>query len=520
MRFVEEPLGRREYRRWRRSLPQRFSMAGRLTTTGLPGRLVDAGFRLSLLMRGKVPAGVTAAAHTAYRDHLEPDSFPYYGRVVRQGGYICLQYWFFYAMNDWRSTFHGVNDHEADWELATVYLVERDGERPQPVWAAFSSHDYYGDDLRRRWDDPELRREGDHPIVCAGAGSHSGAFVPGDYVVRVDPPQLRALLRFLRRVRRVPLRRRPIERESGFGIPFVDYMRGDGVAIGPGHDATWNPVLIHDETPWVRDYKGLWGLDTRDRFGGERAPAGPRYERGGSVRSAWANPLGWAGLLKVPPRDDDVAVLLAERVTGLDAEISALDAAVDAQEVAVRRLRAEARSLDAHAPSRGLAATRWAEVAEREGALNETISTRTRLAEERQAHLGTLSRPFVPEPPQAHIAKHHQPLGEEPDARTRLLRLWAKVSVPLLLGCIALALTVSPLALITTIVVLISAFIGMEALARGRFVSFLVGLVVLVGAVALSAAVVVLFLDHWRVAVSVLIGLGALILLMGNLLRG
>jgi hypothetical protein len=42
-------------------------------------------------------------------------------------------------MNDWCSTFHGINDHEADWELATVYLAERNGDQPEPVWAAFSS---------------------------------------------------------------------------------------------------------------------------------------------------------------------------------------------------------------------------------------------------------------------------------------------------------------------------------------------------------------------------------------------
>jgi hypothetical protein len=33
--------------------------------------------------------------------------------AVRDAGYLILQYWLFYAMNDWRSTFGGVNDHEA-----------------------------------------------------------------------------------------------------------------------------------------------------------------------------------------------------------------------------------------------------------------------------------------------------------------------------------------------------------------------------------------------------------------------
>ena len=520
MRFVEKPLGRREYRRWRRNSPQRFSTAGRLGTTGIPGRLIDAGFRASLLVRGKVPAGLVAAAHDTYREHLEAERFTYYGRVIRDGGYVCLQYWFFYAVNDWRSTFHGINDHEADWELVTVYLAERGDEQPQPVWAAFSSHDYHGDDLRRRWDDPELSRDGNHVVVFAGAGSHAGAFIPGDYVVRVDPPQLRKALAVLRRLLGLPRRRRrSAEREVGFGIPFVDYARGDGLSIGPAHDATWSPVLIDHDTPWVRDYKGLWGLDTRDRFGGERAPAGPRYERDGSVRSVWANPTGWAGLLKVPPRSEEVEKLLSERVRALDAELAELDATVDAERDGLRRLRAEAGSLDAYAPTRAQAAKRWTEVAEREADLNKKIAARVRLAEERDAHLETLSRPLGPELPQAHVSTPHRPVGEPTDSRTRLLKVWARISIPLLLACIVVALTASPLALGATIAVIVIAFTAVEAIAQRRLVLFLTSLSVMVVALAGSVVLVLLFLDHWRIAVSVLLGTAALVLLFANLLR-
>jgi hypothetical protein len=467
-----------------------------------------------------VPAGLAAAAHTLYRERLEAARFPYYGRVVREGGYLCLQYWFFYAMNDWRSTFHGINDHEADWELAVVYLAERSGERPQPAWVAFSSHDYRGDDLRRRWDDPGLTREGDHAVLFAGAGSHSGAFVPGDYVVRVDPPALRAALGFLRGMLQLSRRRHSAERETGFGIPFVDYARGDGVGIGPGHDASWSPVPIDEETPWVRDYTGLWGLDTQDRFGGERAPAGPRYDRDGSVRTAWASPAGWAGLLKIPPRIDEVAALLAERVTSLESELAELDASIEAELRTVRRLRAGARSLDGYAPARTLAQARWADVAKQEAALQERIARRTRLSEERRAHLSTLNQPLAPEPPHAHIRRPHAPLGEAPDERQRVLKLWSRISIPLLLGCIVVALTAPPLATVTTIALIAAVFPAVEAVARGRFVSLLINVSLLVGALALSALLTLLLLSHWRLAVSVLIAIAAVALLIGNMLRG
>ncbi len=518
LRFVEQPLGHAEYVRWRMLPRDRLSANARFTTSGIGGRVVDAGMRASLLLRGKVPAGVAAAAETTYRERLESARFTYYGRVAREGGYVCLQYWFFYAMNDWRSTFGGINDHEADWEMITIYLAEREDGPAQPAWVAFSSHDYHGDDLRRRWDDPELRREGDRVVAFAGAGSHSGAFLQGDYVVIVDPVRIQPVIRSLRRLRRLLAPWRHYTADSpGVGLPFVDYARGDGVTIGPGQGAEWSPVLIDDDTPWVRDFRGLWGLDTRDRFGGERAPAGPRYERDGTVRTSWANPLGWAGLLKVPPDERDIADLLAERVSALGREIDELDASVDAGRAELRGLRLQARSLMTRDYARTLAKRREAELAEREAAVNELIATRSALVEERRAHLETIADGLPPEAPQAHVRKPHRPYLDEQDRRTRFLKLWAAISTPLLLGSTILILLVSPLAMIVDFVVLVLVFSGFEALARRRFVSFL-GSLLLVGAVAtLAIGLVALFLNHWRTALSCVIGFAALALLVANL---
>jgi hypothetical protein len=43
-----------------------------------------------LLLRGKVPAGLAAAAETTYREQLDSSRFTYYGWVARDGGYILL----------------------------------------------------------------------------------------------------------------------------------------------------------------------------------------------------------------------------------------------------------------------------------------------------------------------------------------------------------------------------------------------------------------------------------------------
>ena len=136
-------------------------------------------------------------------------------------------------MNDWRSTFGGVNDHEADWEQVTVFLPDPPDPESlavRPSWVAFSSHDEVGDDLRRRQDDPDIEWRGTHPVVFAGAGSHSGAYLPGDYLITVEPPVLRRVFAAVRRLNRLLLPWTRERKGTAFGIPFIDYHRGDGPA--------------------------------------------------------------------------------------------------------------------------------------------------------------------------------------------------------------------------------------------------------------------------------------------------
>src|SRR5689334_98682 len=137
---------------------------GRMARVGYGSRFVDALFSLSLLARGRVPGDTAAAAAIAYKQIMsQNERYVYHGRVIRRNGWVALQYWFFYPFNNWRSGFFGVNDHESDWEMIYLYLSESDAGEVQPEWVAYASHDYFGDDLRRRWDDPEVEKLGEHP---------------------------------------------------------------------------------------------------------------------------------------------------------------------------------------------------------------------------------------------------------------------------------------------------------------------------------------------------------------------
>jgi len=514
LRFVQKSLSAKEVRRWRRTERPRVGGIGRFAAVGVIARLIDVVLRLSLLVRGKVPNGLVAAAH---RRTAQLQGATYYGRVVREAGYTVLQYWYFYAFNDWRSTFHGVNDHEADWETVSVYLAPGASGELEPTWVAGSSHDHTGDDLRRRWDDPLLDRDGDHPMLYPGAGSHSHAFVAGDYVVSVGLPALRAVLRTIQRVRAWLMPFAPEPGSGSFDIPFIDYARGDGVAL-----TSWTQVPIDDSTPWLRDFRGLWGLDTKDSFGGERAPAGPRYERDGSVRRSWADPLGWAGLDKVPATADEEVAALEERMKLLQSRVDALDSEIAAERVSTRGLYAEIRSLAARSDATPDRSVHVEELRAKETVLAALVAERVRLTEEIEVQADRLAGPRPPGPPDSHLHNPHLPYVVHADLRSRFLRVWAALSIPVLIGGLGALLFWPRLSTLLWFAIGLVAFAVVESVARRRSIEFAASLAGLAITALVVTGLVIALLSGWKIVLAGSLALAAVILLVVNVreLRG
>jgi hypothetical protein len=514
LRFVERSLGWTEVRAWRRDAGRARLAAGssRFAAVGLLGRLIDAVMRLSLLLRGRVPGGTAAAAERQYRAHADPDSCPYYGRVTRDRGFVVLQYWFFYAMNDWRSTFGGVNDHEADWEQVTVFLPDPPDTCSRPAWVAFSSHDDVGDDLRRRPDDPDLEWRETHPVVFVGAGSHSGAYMPGDYLVTVEPPALGRLLAALRRMSWLLLPWTRTHSGTAFGIPFIDYHRGDGPGVGPGEAKKWRPVLIDDETPWLRDFRGLWGLDTGDPFGGERAPAGPRYERGGSVRLCWSDPVGWAGLDKEAPSPEAEQQAVEDRITELDGQLAAAAEELDARGDELRRAQAGIRALSSVRTGRSRAS-----LAVLETSVEQARVRRRALAEEREALARASVQGLPRDSPHAHLQRRALPNIDPVRTRSRVLRFWSAVSGSVLLAGLGVIVFGHFGALLPAFGGLAVVMLCAEAFARGYLAQFAAGLLAAAVVAAVAWLIVYAAVGNWRPAVATLLILGALALLLANI---
>jgi hypothetical protein len=486
---------------------------GRLARGGLLPRLGDGLFSLSLLLRGNVPGATAAAAALKYARLREQDGrFVYHGRVARQSGWTICQYWFFFAYNPWRSGFHGVNDHESDWEMVSVYLYE-DDRRLVPEWVAYASHDFHGADLRRRWDDrSELELQGDHPVVYAGAGSHASYFRRGEYQAEVPipfPRRLRGLSEATRRFWRTTLGQGDDTRKP-LRIPFIDFARGDGVAVGPGQPNEWTPNLVDESTPWVGKYRGLWGLYAQDPISGENAPAGPMYERDGSPRPSWFDPLGFAGLDRVPPPPSEIDVLVGElaQLERRQDELSRLIPQETAllQEVGVRlesmrgspHLAAEAHELDVHAATQSAALREL----RKERFENDAVLEGLRRRIERR-------RAGEADDPRAHITRAAEPVAPAAMRFNGAAELWAALSVSLLLVGLAVLILTSPGNIWAELVILVLAFIVGESVLRGTFVRTVNRLAV----VAALVSIVVLFVQFWELTiVALLIALAAFLL--------
>ena len=481
---------------------------GRLARGGFLPRLMDGLFSLSFLLRGRISAVSAAAAELDYNAILEEyPQYTYYGRVVRQDGWIILQYWFFFCFNSWRSGFHGVNDHESDWEMASLYLYEDNGQLV-PEWVALASHNFKGDDLRRRWDDhDELKLENGHPVIFAGAGSHASYFRRGEYQAEVTlplPGWLSGLIKAWNKFWTETLGQPAVD---AIHIPFVDFARGNGLHIGPAEPRTWSPVLVDESTPWVSQYRGLWGLFARDPISGENASAGPMYNPDGSPRGSWYDPLGFAGLDKVPP-PPQVLQMLAENCQRISLRQQELERLIPEKAAELQSLGIKLKAMEGNPHL----AKQYAALEKEINAFSMQVRALRRESSENTALLQGLTRRLermrlgLQDAPLAHIC--HLPV---PDNPTQVLRFdraaeaWAASSLSLLLFAIAGLIFFTPQFLWVGLAIILILFVVTESILRGAFVQTVVRITLILA----MLASVILFLHFWKwIILAALLAMG------------
>jgi len=219
----------------------------------LPGNALDPGCDYEQWF-----ASTGMAAHpTVYARVATEQAHP--GRLV-------VQYWVFWVFNDWNDR------HEGDWEMLQLAFEAADVEaalRTEPVEVAVAQHE--GSE-RRPW--TKVQRDGDHPVVYPGTGSHATYYTPNRWFGK--------------------------SAASGFGC---DDTRGPSTMVAPVVVMMRDPAPAAGPMAWI-DFEGRWG---------ERQPSFNNGPTGPNTKMQWTQPITW---MEEQGRDGSVSLPpLGSRVT-------------------------------------------------------------------------------------------------------------------------------------------------------------------------------------------------------------
>jgi hypothetical protein len=180
----------------------------------------------------------------------KPTVYAHVATEADRPGKLALQYWLFYAYNDWN------NLHEGDWEMIQLVFDADDAKHAlerEPVKVGYSQHE--GAE-QAGWNDDKLQKVGGRPVVLPAAGSHANFY---DDALHIGSSA-----------------------EQGVGC---DDTRGPHTEIDPAvitipSDAT----AAAKDFPWI-EFQGRWGELQQAFFNG---PTGP------NEKTQWTKPIEWS----------------------------------------------------------------------------------------------------------------------------------------------------------------------------------------------------------------------------------
>jgi hypothetical protein len=181
----------------------------------------------------------------------EPAVYAHVASDADHPGRLALQYWLFYAFNDWN------NLHEGDWEMIQLVFdadTAAEALARQPTMVGYSQHE--GAE-KADWGDDKLELVGGtHPVVHPAAGSHANFFDEGLFLGS--------------------------SAEQGVGCDNTTGAHDDlrpAVATIPS-----DPDQARAQFPWI-DFQGRWG---------ERQPAFYNGPTGPNLKTQWQHPIQWS----------------------------------------------------------------------------------------------------------------------------------------------------------------------------------------------------------------------------------
>jgi hypothetical protein len=181
----------------------------------------------------------------------KPAVYAHVATDAHNPGRLALQYWLFYAYNDWN------NLHEGDWEMIQLLFDAKTASEAlatHPTSIGYSQHE--GAE-RAAWGDSKLERvDGTHPVVYPAAGSHANFYDEGLFLGS--------------------------SASQGVGCDNTTGPHRDlrpTVATIPG-----NATQARELLPWIA-FEGRWGELQPSFFNG---PTGP------NLKTQWTEPIRWS----------------------------------------------------------------------------------------------------------------------------------------------------------------------------------------------------------------------------------
>ncbi len=164
-------------------------------------------------------------------------------------GQLALQFWLYWYYNDWN------NKHESDWEFIQLLFDASDVETALEVGPASVGYAQHEGGERTKWDDGNVQRRGDHPVVWSSRGSHASYFTSSVFLGRKGT--------------------------EGVGC---DTTAHEATALTPAVELLPDSVDDPDDPfAWLA-FTGRWGERGSGPFNG---PTGP------NTKPQWERPIDW-----------------------------------------------------------------------------------------------------------------------------------------------------------------------------------------------------------------------------------
>jgi hypothetical protein len=258
------------------------------------------------------------------------------------------------------------------------------------------------------------------------------------------------------------------------------------------------------------NYRGLWGLYAHDPIAGEDAPAGPLYNRDGTMRRSWYDPLGWAGLDKVPPPDETLT-RLQERRAEVNARRTELVEAISQKSRELTGLGVESAAMQ----GRPHLKKQYTAHQEKITALSDELDQlRVQLASdeallEAMDLCGQQLQAGERGPARAHIRRAHHPASDDELRLSRFAEMWAAISIGLMMIGFVVLVLFSRQHLVLGLVAIVSLIVFIESSFRGQLSRLIASVTI---GLAVVSALVLLFEFFWLIVVLAVLIAGGYIM--------